>query len=356
MEGSVQKISMTGTKLDPGVGELRQDLVTGKWVVIATARAKRPDDFASDRQIRELPKFRADCVFCDLATFAQEPDVLRLPDDADTWQVHIFGNKYPAFRPEEDFCAWSVGPYRASEAVGYHEVLATRHHHQVDARISVAELALQLEALVLRYRKLKQKTSVNYIQIIKNHGPEAGGSVEHPHHQIFTVPVLPSDIQDILLGAERYGREKGDSPYTAMLAFEREDGSRMVWENDAFTAFCPYASRVPFEVWIMPREHERFFDNIDPGKREQLAEVMKQVFERMYWGLHDPPYNYYIHSAPCDNTGFVCDLEEFQHTRWHVQILPRLAVWGGFELGTGLEINTAMPEESAAFLRQVKIG
>jgi len=333
-------------------GELRQDLITGKWIVLATTRAKRPDDFIGERsQPTALAKVDNDCPFCRLDKFVQEPDVVRLPDDPDKWQVHIFPNKYPAFCREDDLRTWQVGPYRAMESVGYHEVLATRWHNEIDSRLSTRQLSLQLEALVLRYRQLKEKPAVNYIQIIKNHGKEAGASLQHPHHQIFTVPVLPSDIRDMLEGAHRYRESHEIDPFEAMVRFEEESGDRIVAENDHFVAFCPYASRVPFETWVVPREHNPFFENVGPEQRTALAEILSVVFKQLYIGLNDPPYNYYILSAPCDDTGFVCDRVMFDNFRWHLQILPRLNVWGGFEMGTGLEIVTTAPEESARHLR-----
>lgn len=343
-------------KIKRETGELRQDMITGKWSIVATGRSKRPHDFAIQRQKpTALPKYKDDCPFCNLANFPQEPDVLRLPDDPDAWQVHIFGNKYPAFLPKDDFRSWQVGPYRAMESVGYHEILATRWHNLAEPLMSVRELSLELEALVLRYRQLKTKPSVNYIQIINNHGAAAGGSLEHPHHQIFTVPVLPDDIQDLLHGAERYAQLHNEEGYEAMLRYEHETGERIIWENDEFTVLCPYASRVPFEVWIVPRKSEPFFENVSPAQRDALAEAMQQALGRLYTGLNDPPYNYFVLSAPCDETGFVCNKETFQHFRWHIQITPRLNIWGGFEIGSGLEITTALPEESAAFLREQKL-
>lgn len=341
------------------LGELRQDPITEDWVVIATGRGKRPDDFAKGRvrsvfDARKVPKYKDDCPFCNLGKFPQEPDVLRLPDDPEAWQVHIFANKFPAFHPRDEFRFWKTGPYRVTEAVGYHEILATRWHNHFSGYASPAILALEVEALVLRYRQLRVKKSVNYIQIIKNQGPEAGGSLEHPHHQIFTVPILPSDVADLLYGAERYARKNNEKAFTFVLDYERSQGTRIVWENEHFTVLCPFASRVPFEVWVLPRHSNPFFDSIGPQEREALAEALHEALGRIATGLKDPAYNYYIHSAPCDDTGFVCDASTFGHFRWHIQILPRIGQWGGFELGTGLEINTVSPEDAAEFLRQQK--
>lgn len=336
------------------VGELRQDPVTGRWVVIAPGRAQRPDNFAKEAPVvTQRLKYQESCPFCNLVDFPQAPDVLRLPDDPKNWQVHIFANKYPAFRPHDDAKIWQVGPFRTMEAIGYHEIMATRWHNQIEALMTPRELALQLEALVLRYRQLKTKQSVNYIQVIKNHGALAGGSLEHPHHQIFTTPVLPDVIREALLGAEKYANtHQGEGVYSVMTRFELESGERIVYRNDDFVAYCPYASRVPFEVKIVPLAQEPFFENISPAHRESLAEVLQQVLGRLYTALNDPPYNYYIHSAPCDATGFVCDVSTYQHFRWHIDVTPRLNIWGGFELGTGLDINTMVPETAAAFLRE----
>ena len=338
------------------VGELRQDLVTGKWVVVATGRAKKPSSFLKERPKPKRPaKVMNSCPFCNLEKFSQQPDVLRLPDDSDEWEVHIFGNKYPAFTPTDEYRAWEVGPYRAMESVGYHELLATRQHSAIDAMLSYRQMALQLEALVLRYRQLKEKPSVSYIQIIKNHGEEAGASLEHPHHQIFTVPVVPSDIKDLMEGAQNYAMEKGQEVFGVMLDYELKQDERVLYENDKFIAFCPYSSRVAFEVWIVPRDPNPYFENISPKDCESLAEIMTKVFGSLYVGLNDPPYNYYILSAPCDDTGLKSNNKSYKDFRWHIQVLPRLSTWGGFEMGTGLEITTALPEESAVFLREQKI-
>lgn len=336
-------------------GELRQDLITGKWVAIAPGRSGRPHDFAQQQTKKPIPKYVDNCPFCNLADFPQEPDHIRLPDDPDAWEVHVFGNKYPAFRPADDLRAWEKGPYRALESVGFHEVLATRWHHQHETAVPRRVLAMELEALQMRYRQLMKKSSVNYIQIIKNYGLAGGASLEHPHHQIFTTPVLPSDVADLFYGAERYASQHQQDPFTVMLQYELEQRERVVWENDQFVLFCPFASRAPYEMWIMPRQANPHFESIAASERDQLAEVLQQALRRLKVAAHDPAYNYFILSAPCDATGFVCNLAAFQHFRWHIEIVPRIGSWGGFEVSTGLEIVTLAPETAAAQLREVDI-
>lgn len=339
-----------------GAGELRQELITDKWVVIAPGRGKRPSDYkeAHDkRSATSTKKYAENCPFCNTQKYPQEKELFRLPDDEHLWQVHIFGNKYPAFVAGTDLVAWNVGPYRASRAVGYHEILATRWHNEHEALQDPLLFEMNIEALVARYRQLKVQQSVNYIQIIKNYGPQGGASLEHPHHQIFTTPVLPSDVADLLHGAERYAKTHGRDAFEVMLEFERREGVRVVSENERFVALCPFASRVPFETWIVPKTANPFFENLAVVDRDDLARIMQDILRRLYVGLNDPSYNYVVYSAPCDDTGYVCDASTFQHWRWHVQILPRFGPWGGFELGTGLEINSVAPEEAADFLRGV---
>ncbi len=336
------------------VGEMRQDFITGKWALIAAGRAKRPQHKKITEK-RVLPKYQADCPFCNLAQYPQEPDIILMPDDAEKWVFHIFANKYPALTPKVDFRAWSQGPYRAVEAVGYHELLAPRWHDYHETKMSVSHVALELEALVLRYRELKNKDSVSYIQILKNYGAEAGGSLEHPHYQIFTTPIIPSDVQDLLRGTDEYWAKNQRNAFADMLEFERSFGERVVWENDYATVFCPFAPREPHEVWIMPREHESDFGNIGPKEREDVAEAIQQALRRLYIAFDNPSYNLVIHSAPCDSVGWVGKPSTYQQFRWHIQILPRVNVWGGFELGTGLEIVAAVPEDSAEAMRTVEL-
>ncbi|MDP3996972.1 MAG: hypothetical protein U1C49_02085 [Candidatus Andersenbacteria bacterium] len=335
-------------------GELRQDLITGKWVIVAIGRSKRPHGKKAGGKKKKGDddvRYRDDCPFCNLADNPQPPDVIRLPDDPHSWRVHVFANKYPALHPQEDFRSRQEGPYRAVEAVGWHELLVTRYHNAVERLVSEADLALEIEALVLRYRQLQIKSSVNYIQIIRNYGVPAGASLAHPHHQIFATPVLPSDVQDMLLGAQRYHERTGGDIFEDMLLYERREGRRVVWENDMFTVFCPFAPRVAYETWIMPKEPGSNFANINPGQREALARALQETLKRMYSVLGDPPLNYFIYSAPCGATGSVCNPDYFDRWRWHLQVTPRLNIWGGFELGTGLEILDVAPEDAAEHLR-----
>ncbi|TSC73005.1 MAG: UDPglucose--hexose-1-phosphate uridylyltransferase [Parcubacteria group bacterium Gr01-1014_38] len=332
--------------------ELRQDPITGKWVVIATGRAKRPLDQARLQVAKPAPPaYLENCPFCNLAQFPQRAPTLVSPRGKG-WRVMAFPNKFPAFVPADRVTARKMGLYTVMDGVGFHEVIVVRPHNGFLARLEKFDLVRCVEAWRARYRALMTKPSVAYIQLIENHGRESGGSQEHSHLQLFAIPVLPSDeVLDLLKGAEAYYDENGSCAYCDILAFEREQKTRIVWENDRFTVLSPFTSRVPHEQWVLPRTHAAGFEALADEDLPALAEALQEALARLDRGFKDPPYNLYIYSAPCDTEGFICEKDEFQHFHWHVQILPRLNIWGGFELATGLEIHSVLPEECAAFLR-----
>lgn len=336
-----------------GESELRQDPITGKWVVIATRRAKRPREFARTQTPHPLPPAYVDtCPFCNRAAFPQEPDTLVLPGKGKRWRVRAFPNKFPAFVPRDRVRDWRVGPYRLMDAVGFHEVVTPKDHHGFLFRLSPRDMRLYLRAWRDRYRELSKKPSVNYIQIIENHGRAAGGSVEHSHSQIFAIPVLPSDeVLDLLQGAERYAREHGRCAYCDILAYETRARTRIVYENDRFVVLVPFTPRFVYEQWVIPKVHARGIDALTDAALPDFADGLQTALRALAAGFSDPPYNLYVYAAPCDETGFVCPRDAFAHFHWHVQILPRMSMWAGFELATGVEITPVRPSVAAAYLR-----
>lgn len=336
----------------PEISELRQDPITGKWVTIVSGRAKRPQEYARIQAQHPFPPAYVDtCPFCNMERFPQRPATLVLPN-AKRWRVQAFPNKFPAFEPAERVRAEKKGPYTVFDNVGFHEVIIVRAHNGFLSRLPPDDLRVYIRAWRERHRALMVKPSVAYIQLIENHGPASGGTVEHSHMQMFGIPVIPSDDLDLLRGAEQYFRENGRCALCDILAFEAKERTRVVWENRDFTVVCPFTSRVPYEQWVIPRTHAAGFETLADGDISAFAEALQAALHRLDQGFGNPAYNLSMYSAPCDTEGYVCDVDEFMHFHWHVQILPRLNIWGGFELATGLEIHSAVPEEAAAFLRQ----
>lgn len=339
------------------ISELRQDIVTGDWVVVATGRAKRPQAFA--RHAPERPQPKPSCPFERLI-----PSALLVYDAGGqryrlsakdrrhlerSWWLQVVPNKYPAFSYRARCPAVaSHGPYRLTDGAGFHEVVVTRHHTRSLAAMSAAEAVMVIRAYRQRYLALKDEECVRYVSIFHNYGRAAGATVSHPHSQIIAIPVVPPDVGRSLRGSADYYRRHRRCVHCAMLAFERRGGRRMVYENRGFAVFCPYVSRSAFEVRIFPKRHQPEFEAIDERETLELADSLRAALAKLSKGLQDPAYNFFIHTAP------TADGQRAPHYHWHVEIVPKTAIWAGFEIGTGIEISTIAPEAAAEFLRKIK--
>lgn len=325
--------------------ELRQDLVTGDWVVIATGRAKRLEDFAKlKRQIVEEDPNKV-CFLCHPEETGQEKDVLIYERGEGDWSLRVFPNKYPAFAQSRSVKHFEEGPYFGMDGVGYHEIFDTRDHNKQIALLDKIEVAEIIDAYQERYVDLMNKKNVNYIEIYHNHGVEAGATAVHPHSQLLAIPVISPYVKGELGGAEIFWKQNKGCVYCAMVEWELENKKRVVFENKHFVAFCPFSSRAAFEVWVMPKEHKPYFERMSSEEKLEVAEALQASIGKIYRALNDPAYNFYLHTSPCDG-------QDYPHYHWHIEILPRTAVWAGFELSTGIEISTIQPEVAAEYLRK----
>ncbi|MFA6973899.1 MAG: DUF4921 family protein [Parcubacteria group bacterium] len=328
--------------------ELRQDLVTGDWVVISTIRSKRPDEFKQAKKVETVSHDEASCLFCDPVASGQEKDVLIYNTADGDWTLRVFPNKYPAFsmpkggiiRHKEE------GPYFWMDGVGYHEVIVTRDHYKHIGQMDPLAVAEIIDAYQSRFIDLMNKKSVNYIEVFHNHGESAGAHIFHPHSQLAAIPVISPYIKSELDGAELYWKANKDCVYCAMIEWEGENGKRLVFENSDFIAFCPFASRAAFEVWIMPKKHKPYFERITDKEKVEAGEALHAVIKKIAGALNNPDFNFYIHTSPCDG-------KDYPHYHWHIEILPRTAEWAGFEISTGIEISTIQPEVAAEYLRNI---
>lgn len=326
--------------------ELRQDIITGDWVVIATGRAKRPEDFVGSRQ-EELNEDVSKCLFCDPEETGQEKDVLMYVDSLDKWTLRVFPNKYPAIERGKKIRLLDEGPYHATTGVGYHEIFVTRDHQRHLPDLEIGEIAEVFDAYSDRYLHLMKRKSVSFVSIFHNYGKEAGASISHPHSQLIAVPVVSPYIKLELDGAKQYKKSNNKCVYCTIIEYEREkkEDSRVVYENDDFIALCPFASRSAFEVWVLPKKHKPYFERINNEEKVRLAEVFKKALSAIKKTIGDPAYNFYIHTSPCDG-------KHYSYYHWHIEILPRTSTWAGFELETGIEISTIQPEIAARHLRE----
>jgi UDPglucose--hexose-1-phosphate uridylyltransferase len=329
--------------------ELRQNLATREWVIISTERAKRPEEFvqADKERVEDRPARAEQCPFC---PGNEELDLerLRLPVEGD-WQVRVVRNRYPALQEQGDRLPRFEGSNYAIAGVGYHEVVVeSRLHNTCPALETVDEVAWTLLASQLRGLAIREDPRIEQLIYFKNHGPTAGTSLLHPHTQLLGLPVVPYTVRTRAEEAWRYFDDHGVCVFCRMREEEQSQRARVVIETEHFAAFVPYAAFSPFHLWVVPRRHSPSFLDATQDEIRDLAIVLRELLLKLYFGLNDPDYNYVIRSAPEHERA-----SEYLH--WYLAIVPRVTRTAGFEMGSGMFINTALPEESAAFLRSVEV-
>jgi UDPglucose--hexose-1-phosphate uridylyltransferase len=334
-------------KQDPP--ELRKDPISGRWVIIARSRAKRPNDF---EPTPELATGRY-CPFCEGNEDATPSEILAYRPDGATanrggWRVRVVPNKFPALEIEGDLNKRGEGMYDLMRGVGAHEVIIESPRHL----LSTADLSeREIEEVLWVYRDrlvdLKRDPRLVYGMIFKNVGAAAGASLEHTHSQLIVTPIVPINVWEEMTGALEFYNYRGRCVFCDMAQQELSAEKRLVLDSPGFVAFCPFASRFPFETWIVPKTHSSHFENIQKHSVEELARVLRQTLAKIETALDRPAYHYIIHNSPFD-------AGELPHYHWHLEIIPRLTKPAGFEWGSGFYINPVGPEEAAAFLRDVE--
>ena len=329
--------------------EIRQNRATKEWVIIAAERAKRPGDFNPKEEKKILPKFDRDCPFCPGNEHKTPPELFsyrRAGTEKDTpgWWIRVIPNKFPALIPEVELGRVSERFFSKMKGYGRHEVIIESPEHN----LSLGNMSLkQVEEVCLIYREryieLSAEKNIKTIIIFRNHGLGAGTSLLHPHSQLIALPLVPTHIRHLLEEATRYYDDHVFCVFCDMVKEELEFKKRVLLETESFVAFHPFASKVPFETWIVPKVHNAGFGNISVDEAKGLAFVLREILGRLYSKLSDPDYNLVLNTAPISDSS-----EDFYH--WYIQILPRLTTPAGFELGSGVYINTALPEETAKFL------
>src|SRR3989344_2441835 len=327
--------------------ELRRDMVSGDWILVAAKRAKRPQ---AERTREKIPSLKSGCPFDDpqkggtgepLLWLAHPEAGKKGPASFSDWWVQIIPNKYPALSPHH-VCPEEVsdGPYFKMAGTGFHEVIITRDHDRRISEMNVQEVAVLLEAYQERYKVISKEPCIEYTLIFHNQGPEAGASIYHPHSQLIALPIIPPDVRKSLEGSRQYYVQKGKCVHCAMLEWELAQKERVVFENEGFAVFEPYASRVSYETRIFPKKHSARFEEMDSFLRAELAEALQKTLGKIKNGMGDPDYNFFIHTAPAQPDGI-----DYYH--WHVEIPTKTAIWAGLELGTGVEVIAISPEEAA---------
>ena len=332
---------------------LRFDQTTSDWVIFAPSRARRPQEYRSRAGAAgEQAGSPSGCPFCpgNESLAPQELYAERPPGGSTVdWLVRVIPNKFPALRIEEDHERHAEPDgFRFLGGCGAHEVIVeSPDHNRPLCEQPVEQVERVLRAAQLRHQDLLRDTRFQTVIIFKNHGEGAGTSLRHPHWQLIATPVVPRLLRLKHQVATEYFDQTGDCLYCVLLQRELSSGLRILATNDDFVAVLPYASQVPFETWILPRHHQSSFGLHPREQLRPLAELLKTVLLKLHRGLDNPAFNLTIDTVTRGD-------ESKTYFLWHLRILPRLTTSAGFELGSGMSINTVLPEDAAAYLREVE--
>ena len=326
--------------------ELRREPISGRWVIVATERATRPTDFKTNPQIIKS----SFCPFCEGNEDKTPPEILAYRDNGSMpntsgWRVRVVPNKFPALQIEGDQNKRGEGIYDMMSGIGAHEVIIESPRH-IQSLTSLDNGNVEEVLLCYRDRLIDLKNDKRFVYglLFKNVGASAGASLDHTHSQLIVTPIVPQLVANEMANAKTFYQQRERCLFCDMIQQEIDTNSRLVISTDNFVAFAPFASRFPFEIWILPKKHESHFENLQKFELDELAKVLKDALTRLETALDLPPYNYIIHSAPFNINGS----DSFH---WHIEIIPRLTNIAGFEWGTGFYINPMPPEQAAETLR-----
>ena len=328
--------------------ELRQNFFTKEWVIIATERARRPEEMATHRAAQAIPEFVENCPFCPGNESKTPPEVMRVPA-GDSWAVRVIPNKFAALSSEVQPTRSLQHLRRRIDGFGFHEVIIdSPDHSRYMGLLSDDHAATILKVYRERYNALSVDRRVNHITIFKNHGADAGASLQHPHSQLIATPVIPSQVRHRLHEALRHYDDVGECMFCHMVEREVEDQTRIVLKGEHFVAIEEFAAPTPFATHIFPLRHMASFGEITDLEIADLARVLRTLLAKIYVGLENPDLNFTIRSGPTEYSGV-------RHFHWYVSVIPRLTRVAGFELGSGMFINTVLPEAAAEFLRKISV-
>lgn len=324
------------------LNEFREDLVSGEWVLFATGRAKRS---GTRPELIPVAEPKEICPFEDLEKSGNVILATYPNRDKTDWFAKVVKNKFPAVLEGRPGPIRSEGPFYTLEARGKHEIIVFRDHDRTLAEYSSEELADIFKIYQERYAAMLDHGNMKYVLIFHNQGPRAGATIYHPHSQMISIPILPPDVRRSIRGSAKFYGENHMKVYDVMIDWEKTQAKRIVYENKHFIAFCPFVSKTPYEVRVFPKEGHAHFDQMSADRLIPLGEAMRAVLGGMKRALNNADYNFFIHTAPLEGS------HAHNFYTWHIEILPQTTILGGFDLGSGVEVNIIDPDEAAKILR-----
>jgi UDPglucose--hexose-1-phosphate uridylyltransferase len=327
--------------------ELRKDPLSGRWIAVMSD-SKPPSDYVlSSKNTQETS-----CVLCPGREKETPPEITALRENG-RWWARVIPNFKPVLHVEGDLDRRGIGIYDRMNSVGANEIIIDSPEHSIRPEDMGIE---QVRRVIGMYRErvadLEKDPRLRYILVFKNSGKEAGAAFNHPHSEIMATPIIPKLIKEELDGAKQYYAYKERCIFCDILRDESKNGDRVVFETSDFLCFCPFAPKIPFESWIVPKRHGCAFPSVGEGEMEDLSLMLLTVLKKMRAVLGDSPYNYFIHTAPnrIPRRNHWHTLGDDFH--WHIEIMPRLLITSGFELGSDFYVLTTSPEDAAQYLRE----
>lgn len=326
--------------------QLRQNIITGEWVVIAPERAKRPTEYVSATEPKT--KSSENCAFCPENDNYKHQRLRGF----ETGNIFVIPNKYPVFVENPDLCpprSYHVENnfFIARPSVGGHDVVIIKDH-ELDLSTFTKDVWRDLFVIFRRrYRHYEKICNCESTMAIYNHKSGGGASMLHPHAQIFSASIVPNLISRELTETSFYWERNGVSAFDQLIVHEQHFGHRIIHENEYFIAFTQYAAKFPFEIWILPKAQQSHFEETTDRELAAAAVTMKAVIGKLDKALNNPALNFYIHSAPHST-------KDVDWYRWHIEIAPRLSTFGGYEMGGGMVVDIISPEIAADYLNGKK--
>lgn len=305
--------------------ELRKDYFLERWVIIAPRRSKRPVEFVKKKYSSKT------CFFCPGNEHHTPKEIGRI--GGKNWSMRWFPNKFPAVKEFGNPSVKKNNQLTHTAAYGSHEIITETSSSKKQLwDLKNAEIMTLLQVYSNRISELENKKHVKYVLVVKNHGSEAGASLNHSHTQVASLNILPSTVKE-----ELSAYANGKCNYCKVLSFEKKS-ARKCFENKSVIAIAPYASRFNYELWILPKRHIKKLSDFSEQELKDLAAVLAKALKKLK--KINAPYNYFIHYSPTN-----------KNMHFHIEVTPRLTTWAGIELSSGITINTVSPEIAAKFYR-----
>ncbi len=337
--------------------ELRRDILLGRWVAVLS-ESKAPSDYTFTSACKHEESQR--CLLCPERESETPPEITSIRRQGTSpntpgWWVRALPSFKPLFQIEGDLGRKGVGIYDKMNSIGANEIFVESPDHAKRPEDMGPE---QMKRVITLYRNriadLEKDPRMRYILIYKNSGKEAGEVFSHPISFLMATPVIPKTVKDELDNAKQYFAYKERCIFCDIIREELRIGERIILESRGFIAFCPYAAQFPFESWIIPKRHSCSFQEITPEEIEDMAIVLMSILKKLRKLFNEPPFNYFIHTAPnmVPRRNHWHTLGEDYH--WHLEIIPRIVQTTGFEWGSGFYILATSPENAAKYLRETE--